>query len=201
MAPIPPNARLAPEPTADQPSQTVRAIVGGVQFDVIADIALKPQVVGVTATQRPAPSAPTHSATPPREPSRLWWLPWALLVLAVLAVIGWWQNSSRPATVSLPVPPTNTTNTPTPASVLPSRECGGALQSGCVTFRGDVVRLIGNVSHQWGEYKCRFWGPKSLVCDLKVASSEAVPGRIWLVRGNGPRGPVTSIGRNPPESP
>lgn len=101
---------------------------------------------------------------------------------------------AQQTTRAQPVQPPLVTN-------FPSKECGGALQFGCVTLRGDGIRLVGNTPHQWGEYTCRVWGPKSLVCDLDIASSGDAIGRIWLVRGNGPRGPVTSIGRNPPESP
>jgi hypothetical protein len=145
------------------------------------------------------PQTSARPMAPPREPSRVWWLPWFLGIIFLLGIFGVWQNS-RPVTVSPPAPPA-TTNTPTPTSVWPSRECGVTLQFGRVIFRGDTVRLVGNWHHQWSDYTCLKWGPKSLVCDLKIASSDAATRRIWLVRGNGPRGPVTSIGRNPPESP
>jgi hypothetical protein len=108
MAPVPPDTRLSPESTPGQPSQTVRTTVGGVQVDVIADIALNPQVVGVAATQRPAPPpvtvAPAHSTAPPREPDRWWWVKWFLGIVLLLGLIGVWQNINRSATVLLPVP-------------------------------------------------------------------------------------------------
>jgi hypothetical protein len=136
----------------------------------------------------------------------LWWVPWIIIAALFLVVASLWSNYSRMVGApQAPVSPTTVTvSMPVPAAttLLPSKECADVSGGiNCViSLEGKKVRLVGRRLDQWTNYSCQAWDQKSVVCDREGwSSTDQSPDRIWLIRGNGSAGKVTSIGVNIPK--